>query len=592
MVGAGGVEGLEQIASDSLGSAVSLSPVHAEFSFAEADRLGRHQLVLPLGQGGMGTIHLALAGGLGEFRKLLVVKELRRDLVTDQRFIDMFFNEVKLAARLSHPNIVQTIEAGQQGERYYLAMEFLDGQPLSALLGSAGHGTPVPVELRLRILSEALAGLHYAHELKEFDGSALSVVHRDVSPQNIFVTYDGQVKVVDFGIAAVNDTMTSPGTFKGKLSYAAPEQLRGDMIDARTDVFAMGVVMWETLTLRRFARNAIDASAIRARLLGQEPRIGQLDSDIDPHLAAICDRALEVEPDDRFASADEFREAIEDYLSSSSVRADGASIRSMMTEKFAVQREDLHRRINEHLQGVSAASATAEARNAGNQQTLVADLSKYVQDNRQTVVSYLDPAMLDAGYRRRQRMWAIGGGGAAMSVLFAALSLFGFRDEPVAQPIVPVQPAVVAASVASPVALGVGNGSVVARPAAIELDPKDIPAVRRDPDTSASVALTATAGETQRPVRQARTVQAAHLRKRRVERRVERRAELRVERQAVDEVEPVAIEKNVESAVPTLDGRSQAAKQAGSRASAGIALGEDLNGIRGGQVVRMIDTDL
>ena len=168
-------------------------------------QLGRYRLVTTLGQGGMGTIWLAVAGGLGGFRKLLVVKELRWDLTRNPRFVEMFLDEAKLAARLNHPNVVQTLEAGQEDQRYFLSMEFLDGQPLSEVLLRATLDPLISLGVRLRILCGALAGLHYAHELRDYDGTTLSIVHRDVSPQNVFVTYDGQVKVVDFGIAKAAD---------------------------------------------------------------------------------------------------------------------------------------------------------------------------------------------------------------------------------------------------------------------------------------------------------------------------------------------------------------------------------------------------
>src|ERR1700712_859678 len=190
-------------------------------------QLGKYQLLATLGQGGMGTVHLALASGLGQFRKLLVVKELRQDLTRQPGFISMFMDEAKLAARLAHPNVLQTFEASAGGERSLLAMEYLDGFPLSSLLDRLAQApiSKLSLWMHLQILCDVLAGLHYAHELLDFDGTSLQVVHRDVSPQNVFITYHGQVKVVDFGVAkATNATVkTAPGTFVGKFSYASPE---------------------------------------------------------------------------------------------------------------------------------------------------------------------------------------------------------------------------------------------------------------------------------------------------------------------------------------------------------------------------------
>src|SRR5690606_1561810 len=144
-------------------------------------------LLTTLGQGGMGAIHLAVMSGMGEFRKLVVVKELRRDLATNPEFVKLFLSEAKLAGRLNHPNIVQTIEAGQSGERYYLAMEFLDGQPFHQMVQSCQIEPLIPLRLRLQIIRDVLSGLHYAHELRDYANTPVNIVHFDVSPPNVFV---------------------------------------------------------------------------------------------------------------------------------------------------------------------------------------------------------------------------------------------------------------------------------------------------------------------------------------------------------------------------------------------------------------------
>src|SRR4051812_39704553 len=167
-------------------------------SLPASQQLGKYRLVATLGQGGMGTVYLALASGPGQFRKLLVVKELRQDLTRKPGFVEMFMDEAKLTARLDHPNVVQTFEAGEGHDRYYLAMEYLDGQPLSALIDRLADSNGLPLWVHIQILCEVLAGLQYAHELPDYDGTSLHVVHRDISPQNVFLTYHGQVKVVDF----------------------------------------------------------------------------------------------------------------------------------------------------------------------------------------------------------------------------------------------------------------------------------------------------------------------------------------------------------------------------------------------------------
>lgn len=177
--------------------------------------IGKYHLLATLGRGGMAEVFLAVIQGPAGFSKLVVLKELRPELSSEPEFLSMFLDEARLAARLQHPNVVQTNEVGHEGSRHFIAMEYLDGQPLSRVLSRMRGQLPLP--LHLRVLSETLAALHYAHELRDFDGTPLAVVHRDVTPHNVFVTYDGEVKLVDFGIAKATDssTETRTGVLKG-----------------------------------------------------------------------------------------------------------------------------------------------------------------------------------------------------------------------------------------------------------------------------------------------------------------------------------------------------------------------------------------
>jgi eukaryotic-like serine/threonine-protein kinase len=280
------------------------------------DHLGRYRLVAPIGQGGMGRIYLAATSGLGEFRKLLVVKELQQELATNEKFVEMFLAEAKLAARLNHPNIVQTIEAGEENGRYFLAMEYLDGQPYTELLKRGSSEPVVTLATRLHVLCEVLSALQYAHELCDFDGTPFEIVHRDITPHNIFLTYHGQVKLVDFGIAKAVDveSLTSAGVFKGKFSYASPEQVRGEIVDQRSDLFAVGVMLWEAIALKRFSSGPATKSSIDRRIVGGEPRIAEVVPSVEPALADICDKALAVDKNQRYQSAAEFRADLQRYM--------------------------------------------------------------------------------------------------------------------------------------------------------------------------------------------------------------------------------------------------------------------------------------
>jgi serine/threonine-protein kinase len=352
---------------------------------SQPQQLGKYQLVATLGQGGMGTVYLALASGFAEFRKLLVVKELRQDLTRQPGFVNMFMDEAKLAARLSHPNVVQTFEASVVGDRYFLAMEYLDGQSLSALLDRlAQTNTKLSLWMHIQILCEALAGLHYAHELLDCDGTSLQVVHRDVSPQNVFVTYHGQVKVVDFGVAKVANASvkTAPGVFVGKFSYASPEQVMGSNVDARTDVFAAGVMLWQAIAGHPFSEQSPTPAACRARCEGLEPRIAEVVPDVDPELAHICDRALSVDPDRRYDSAQELRAHLQEYLQSSGVRVEASEIGELMCGMFDNERRALHAHIEQAMRHSGASQTTVDDLSifqfTDKVPTAVADLSSLV----------------------------------------------------------------------------------------------------------------------------------------------------------------------------------------------------------------------
>ncbi|HEX3769520.1 MAG TPA: serine/threonine-protein kinase, partial [Polyangiaceae bacterium] len=204
-----------------------------------------------LGSGGMAEVFLAVARGPVGFNKLAVVKRLRNS--DDAAQVAMFLDEARLAARLNNANIVHTYEVGEAGGKYFIAMEYLEGQSLHALIARQKvHGSGASDAVAAYIAAQALKGLHFAHQLRDFDGTPLGVVHRDVSPHNLYLTYEGEVKVLDFGVAKtrMNAGNTETGMVKGKIRYMAPEQLSDGAVDARADVFALGVVLWELLARR------------------------------------------------------------------------------------------------------------------------------------------------------------------------------------------------------------------------------------------------------------------------------------------------------------------------------------------------------
>jgi serine/threonine-protein kinase len=265
----------------------------------------------------MAEVLLALAEAGGGVRRLAVLKRTWPELATDPEFVTMFLDEARLSLRLNHANVVQTYEVLAGEGELAIAMEYLDGQPLTRVLNRLLRGRgQLSLALRLRILTSVLAGLEYAHALTDLDGTPLAVVHRDVSPQNVFITYDGQVKLVDFGVAktlAASHT-TRPGTLKGKIAYMAPEQLQRATIDRRADLFSVGVMMWEMLAARRMWQGMTEVDIVSYLASGRPLPELPADAALPPGLDAIVARALESDPDRRHQSAAELEMDLESVL--------------------------------------------------------------------------------------------------------------------------------------------------------------------------------------------------------------------------------------------------------------------------------------
>jgi serine/threonine-protein kinase len=320
----------------------SLSPPAAPLETRPVTRLGQYQLFATLGQGGMANVYLAAAEGVRGVRKLSVVKCLRPSLAEEPRVVAMFLDEARLAVRLHHPNVIQTFGAGECDGTYFIAMEYLEGQPLKKLARlQEVSGKRFPEALWLRVVSDVLAGLDYAHNLADYDGRPLGIVHRDISPHNVFLTYLGHVQILDFGIAkaALNTTKTEEGVFKGKANYMAPEQVVSDQaIDRRADIFSTGVVLWELLAARRLYCG--DLTTVLCNVVGQPiPAVSTVVPDVDPVLDAIVARALEKDPAARYQSARDMRDDIEAYLRAKGHVFGERELESLLQEQYGEQRD-------------------------------------------------------------------------------------------------------------------------------------------------------------------------------------------------------------------------------------------------------------
>ena len=271
--------------------------------------VGRYEVGTELASGGMATVYLARASGPSGFEKLVALKRVQPHLAKEPTFVEMFLDEARIASRIQHPNVCQVFDFGEADGEYFIAMEFLVGETLGkmqrAIARSPLLNDPRRPFVLARLLVDCCEGLHAAHELRDKTGQLLEVVHRDVSPQNLFVTYDGNAKVVDFGIASASDRLhqTSTGTVKGKFAYMEPEQAKGHKVDRRADVWALGVVLWELLTFRRLFRRDAPAETLVALLSDEIIPPSKISRLAPPELDEIVLRALSRDRDERYATA-------------------------------------------------------------------------------------------------------------------------------------------------------------------------------------------------------------------------------------------------------------------------------------------------
>jgi serine/threonine-protein kinase len=318
----------------------------------------KYQLLMELGKGGMGVVHLAMSRGPQGFTKLLVLKIMRRELLGEPELLQMFLEEARISARLAHPNIVHVFEVGEHEGCPCIVMEYLEGQPLSSMLVRAPEKPPLA--LHLQVLAKALTGLHAAHELRDYDGTSLKLVHRDVSPHNVFVLFDGQVKVLDFGIAKAvgSEIETRTGSPKGKIRYMSPEQLIRDPLDRRADVFSVGVLMWEALVRRRMWGEMEEGEVTRALLNRKIPPLPE-GNHIPAELRAICARALAPDPADRYPNAEAFQRDIEKYLQSLPEPCGAEELGAFLRTQFGELRQATKKLIDFHIKSAQPAPSSS-----------------------------------------------------------------------------------------------------------------------------------------------------------------------------------------------------------------------------------------
>ncbi|MDX2054471.1 MAG: serine/threonine-protein kinase [Polyangiaceae bacterium] len=285
----------------------------------KGSRLANYQLLLAVGRGGMASVWVArMLTARPEEDRLVAIKVMLSDLdEAEGDFVSMFVDEVRLVSAIRHPNVVKVYEASQQGGLMFMAMEWVEGESLQAIMQEAGKRRPIPPEMAVKIIADAAAGLHAAHELIGADGKPRGVVHRDISPHNILLSRAGAVKLVDFGIAKAVGRLTEAtqiGQLKGKFSYMSPEQARGKSVDRRSDVFSLGIVLYELTTNRRLFKGKNEIDTLRLVLTCTVPRPSSVVAGYSPELERIVLKALAPTPESRYQTADALKDDLEDFL--------------------------------------------------------------------------------------------------------------------------------------------------------------------------------------------------------------------------------------------------------------------------------------
>jgi serine/threonine-protein kinase len=329
-------------------------------------RLGRYEILRPLARGGMAELFLARATGIQGFEKLVVVKRILPELQGDTELLEMFLDEARLAANLHHSNIVQVYDIGEDCGAPFFSMEYLHGEDLRLVAAAANKDAErLPLEHALSIVIGVCAGLHYAHEKRDSDGKPLGIVHRDVSPPNVIVTWEGGVKVVDFGVAKARRRLTETrhGTLKGKITYMSPEQCLGEEVDRRSDVYAISILLWELVAGRRLFGGKSDFSIMKSIIEREAPLPSLVWKECPAELDAIVGRGLKRDRDARYQTAEELQLALEDFARERRLALSTVGLARFMTGLFGGRVKAIEAAEREGGEAVvSLVASTIEAR--------------------------------------------------------------------------------------------------------------------------------------------------------------------------------------------------------------------------------------
>lgn len=315
------------------------------------ERFGRYLLADRIAQGGMAEVYRGALLGPQGFSRPLAIKRIRADAAADPDYVRMLLDEARITASLQHPNIVTVSDLGEHEGQFFLVMEYVEGRHLGQVISTVlRQGGQVPRALALLVLREALMGLHHAHTRTDGQGQPLGIVHRDISPQNIMVGFDGSVRVADFGIATAlkRSTQTGAGVIKGKCAYLSPEQASAEPLDGRCDLYALGVVAWEALAGRRMFPPSMDELAVMKAILSNDlPRLSQVVPDLPASVVALVEKALQPQREDRYPSAEAFAQAAGDELVRLAPGYNALTASMFMKQVFPAEAEEERRKVSE-----------------------------------------------------------------------------------------------------------------------------------------------------------------------------------------------------------------------------------------------------
>ena len=316
-------------------------------------RLGDSELLVRIGRGGMATVWVAREHGRAPNEdRLVAIKAMLPELAEEPEFVRMFLDEVRLVRSIRHPNVVNVYDVGEHEGVMWMSMEWVEGESLHTVIAEAGKRRAIPPEMAVRIIADAAAGLHAAHELRDEHAAPRGVVHRDISPHNILIGTNGAVKLVDFGVAKAVGRVseaTRAGQLKGKFGYMSPEQARGKPIDRRSDLFALGIVLFELTTSRRLFRGETDIETLKLVISSRVPPPTSLDPHYPPELERIVLRALQRDPQARYQSAAELEADLRQYLKSKRIVVAQSGIAGLLKRVIGERIEQRRRAVRSAL---------------------------------------------------------------------------------------------------------------------------------------------------------------------------------------------------------------------------------------------------